>query len=336
MSIVIFIISGVVIGFVGTRMTGMADRLADRTGLGEALTGAVLLGASTSLPGITASVVAAIDGFPSISLSNAFGGIAAQTVFLAVADISYRKINLEHAAASVDNMMQGALLISLLSMILIAMVIPPVSFWGIHPVTPILFLSYIMGIRMIHKTHQKPMWYPKDTKETIPDITDEAEAHKYSLKRMWSEFIISAVLVIAAGWALTDSAEKIAETTGIKESIIGGFLIAVVTSLPELVTSVAAVKRGALTLAVGGILGGNAFDTLFAAVADVVYRGGSIYNAATNNEIIILAITILMTSILLLGLLRREKKGIGNIGFESTLLLVIYFVGLIIIYFSNT
>ena len=74
--------------------------LADETGLGEAIFGAVLLGSATSIAGITTSVTAAVNALPSLAISNAIGGIAAQTVFLAVADITYRPANLEHAAAS--------------------------------------------------------------------------------------------------------------------------------------------------------------------------------------------------------------------------------------------
>jgi cation:H+ antiporter len=54
--------------------------------------------------------------------------------------------------------------------------------------------------------------------------------------------------------------------------VVGGLFTAVSTSLPELVTSVAAVQQGALTLAVGGIIGGNSFDVMFVAFADIAYR----------------------------------------------------------------
>ena len=97
-----------------------------------------------------------------------------------------------------------------------------------------------------------------------------------------------------------------------------------VTSLPELVTSVAAVRRGALTLAVGGIIGGNAFDTIFVAFSDIAYRDGSIYHAITGQQVYLISLTILMTGVLLLGLLRREERGIVNIGFESFLILLLY------------
>ncbi len=117
---------------------------------------------------------------------------------------------------------------------------------------------------------------------------------------------------------------NITEQTDLTATFVGGVLTAVVTSLPELVTSVAAVRRGALTLAVGGIIGGNAFDTIFIAFSDIAYRDGSIYHAISDWQVYLISLTILMTGILLLGLLRREKRGIANIGFESFLVIVLY------------
>lgn len=330
--ILIFLAAGAVIGFVGTKMTYHADVLADLTGWGEAFVGAVFLGASTSLPGITASVVAAADNRPTLALSNALGGIAAQTLFLAAADSAYRKINLEHAAASVDNLLQGTLLITLLAMLMFAIAGPDISFLGVNPITPLLFISYFFGLKLIRQSHKNPMWIPRETKETKLDVPDEENQQK-SLKRVWIKFILSAGTIILAGWFLVRAAEGIADSSGINESIIGGLMVAVTTSLPELVTSVTAVRRGALTLAVGGILGGNAFDTLFAAVADIAYRDGSIYHAASQSESILIATSILMTAILIMGLIKREKKGIGNIGFESALIIIVYAAGFLTINF---
>ncbi len=330
--ILIFLTAAVVIGYVGTKMTYHADVLADLTGWGEAFIGAVFLGASTSLPGITASVVAAADGRPTLALSNALGGIAAQTLFLAAADSAYRKINLEHAAASVDNLLQGTLLISLLSMLMFAMVGPDLSFLGVNPITPLLFVAYFFGLKLIRQSHKNPMWIPRETNETKLDVPDE-DNKQQSLKTVWIKFILGASIIIVAGWFLVKAAEGLADKTGINESLIGGLLVAITTSLPELVTSIAAVRRGALTLAVGGILGGNAFDTLFAAVADISYRDGSIYHAASQSETLLIAVTILMTAILIMGLIKREKKGIANIGFESVLIIIVYIAGFLTINF---
>lgn len=329
-AVALFVLAAAVIGVAGTRLSAVCDRLADRTGLGEAFTGAVLLGAATSLPGITASVTAALDGLPTLALSNAIGGIAAQTAFLAIADIAYRRANLEHAAASAPNMMQAALLVVLLAVILVAMHAPPVTLWGVHPVSPVLLLVYGFGMRMVYRTREAPMWRPRQTAQTRVDEPDEPRGGR-PLRGLWLEFAASAVLVIVAGIVVTRTGEVIAAETGLSQTLVGALFIAVATSLPELVTSVAAVRRGALTLAVGGVVGGNAFDTLFAAVADIAYRPGSLYHDASGNEPFLIALTILMTAVLLLGLLRRERKGIARIGFESFTVLLLYGFGLVVI-----
>jgi len=111
-----FLAASAVIFFSGLGMTGLADRLADRTGLGEAIIGGVLLGAAASLSGIIVSITAALDGRASLAFSNSVGGIAAQTLFLTIADMFNRKINLEHAAADLGNVFQGIMLMVLLTL----------------------------------------------------------------------------------------------------------------------------------------------------------------------------------------------------------------------------
>lgn len=321
---ILFGIAAIVIGVVGTRLAELVDRLADLTGLGEAIAGTILLGATTSLPGIITSMTTAAGGYPELAVSNALGGIAAQTVFIAVADIAYRKANLEHAAASVANIFQGTLLIVLLIVPLLAATSPAISIWAIHPVSPLMVIVYIYGVRMARKVQDHPMWHPHRTLETKTDEPDEDQASGRNLVGIWVRFALFAVIVGIAGWLVGQTGENIADQTGISATIVGGVLTAVATSLPELVTSVAAVQRGALTLAVSGIIGGNAFDTLFIAASDITYRDGSIYHAINQQQLFLIALTILLTGILLMGLIRREKRGIGNIGFEGFFILALY------------
>jgi cation:H+ antiporter len=315
----------------GTRLATVADRLADRTGLGEAFVGAVFLGGSTSLPGITASVTAAWNGHAALALSNALGGIAIQTAFLAVADVAYRKANLEHAAASLGNLMWGVLLIVLLAVLLVAISGPPLAVAGIHPATPVMFGAYAIGVRLVAEAREEPMWRPRLTGATRLDQPEPEDVPGKGTTRLWLAFALAAAVVTAAGWAVARAGETLAAQTVLSQSLVGALLVAVVTSLPELVTSVAAVRRGALTLAVGGVLGGNAFDTLFAAMADLAYRPGSIYHAAGGHEAMLAALTLLMAAILVLGLLRRERLGPGRIGSESVLVLALYVLGALLL-----
>src|SRR5690606_30905997 len=90
-SALVLAVAAIVLVTAGVRFTRVVDRLADRTGIGEALAGAVLLGATTSLPGLITTITGAADGDAAFAVSNAMGGIAAQTTFLAVADLTYRR-----------------------------------------------------------------------------------------------------------------------------------------------------------------------------------------------------------------------------------------------------
>lgn len=330
-----FLFSTLVIAFFGSRMAKIADRLADATGLGEAMMGALFLGGCTSLPGITTSVAAAYQGHAELAISNAIGGIAAQTVFLAVADMAYRKINLEHAAASIANLMHGALLISLLAISLLALASPHAGVFQIHPVSVLLIIAYIFGLRLISSARTEPMWKPHRTKETRVDEIKKTKLNASELALLWLRFTLLAAIVGFAGFVVTQAGIAIAGQTGFSETLVGGIFTAIATSLPELVTSIAAVRQGALTLAVGGIIGGNCFDALFLAFSDFAYRDGSIYAAAGEESLFMIALTLLLTGILLLGLLRREKHGIGNIGFESFLILLIYVASSVFLFYRG-
>ena len=327
----VFAACAVLIGVFGTRITRVVDRLADRTGIGEAVAGALLLGASTSLSGVVLSVTAAWNGHAELAVGNALGGIAVQTLFLVAADFAYRPANLEHAAASEPNMMQNALLITLLALILLATSVPEVTFWQVHPATPIMFAVYIYGIRLVRRARENPMWYPSRTSETREDVPN-TENRRLPLQRLVPEFLLLMLVLGACGWLLEPAAGGIARHTGLSQTAVGVLFTSVSTSLPELVTSIAAVRMGALTLAVGGIIGGNAYDTLFTAAADVAYRDGSIYHAVPGATLLWLNLTLLMSGLLMMGLLRRQRQGVAGVGMEGAAIVLLYVTGIVLLF----
>ena len=323
-NIFLFSIAAAIIAFFGVKMTKVARKLAHDTRMGEALMGAVFIGGSTSLSGITASITAASQGHAEFAVSNSLGGIAAQTLFLAIADMFYRKANLEHAAASAENLMMSAFLIILLAIPLAAYAYPDIALFAVHPASIIMICAYIFGIYVLSKTHKMPMWFPKHTRETKVE-KEFPNKHKGKFNgTLWGRFGLYSIVVAIAGWILGNTGIQIANETGLSEGIIGGVFTAISTSLPELVIAISAVKMGALNLAVGDIIGGNTFDTIFIAASDIAYREGSIYSSISTNEIFWLAMTILMTGVLLMGLIHRERHGIANIGMESFLVIIIY------------
>lgn len=331
-AIFIFFLSTIVILIAGTMLAKKADQLADITGLGEALIGAIVLGAVTSLSGSITSITAALNDHPNLAVSNAIGGIAAQTVFLSIADITYIRANLEHAAASITNIMQGILLIILLSAGVMFAFGPKIEILGVHPGSLIMIAIYIAGLSMIIKNKRKPMWNPKETEETVKDVP-QAEYTHLSLKDTLPRFIILSIIVSIAGYYIAKTGIIISVETGLSESIVGTILTAISTSLPELVVSISAVRQGALTLAVGNIIGGNTFDVLMISASDIAYRG-SIFHTFINSQYLIIALILILTSILLLGLIVREKRGVGKIGWESWLIIFTYVFGIILLFRS--
>lgn len=331
----LFGLAALIIGVFGRSLTLLADRLADRTGLGEALTGAFFLGAATSLPEIATTSTAAATGHAELAVSNALGGIAAQTVFLVLADISYRRANLEHAAASIANVMQGALVVVLLTLPILGFLTPNLGWQNIHLVTPFMFGTYIYGLHLVFRAQNAPMWRPEHTPETRLDEPDSNISQSPALKVLWLQFLAVGLIVGLGGWVVAHAGIVISARTGLSETVVGTIFTAVSTSLPELVTVITAVRHGALTLAVGGVLGGNAFDTLLVAISDVVHSEGSIYVHIPEHLLFLSALTILMTGILLMGLVQREKHGVGNIGFESFFILTIYVGGITYMVFHH-
>lgn len=315
------------IGVAGTRLAGVVDELADRLGIGEAVAGAVLLGGATSLSGLVVSIVAATEGDASLAVSNSVGGIAVQTAFIVAADLAYRRANLEHAAASLGNIFNSLLLLILLAIVVLGAAGPDVTVLGIDPVTVLLVAAYMYGIVLVRRVQQDPMWQPTPTTETRQDVPDPG-ASTTTLRRLSARFLVLALVVLASGYLVARAGLSLVAQAGLSGTVVGVFATSVTTSLPELVTSVAAVRAGALTLAVGGIVGGNAFDLLFIAAADVAYRPGSVYAALTEADVFVLAWAMLLVGILGAGLVRRQQHGIG---FEGIGVLMVYVGGLLVL-----
>ena len=322
--VALFLVSAAVIAVLGTRMVDTTSEIARRTGIGQAIIGAVFVGIATSLSGTILSFYTAAQNHPQLSVANSVGGIAAQTAFLAVADILLRRANLEHASASLANLAQGALLIILLAMPLAAMAGPDVTWLGIHPLTPLLVVVYITGLRVVGAIKESPMWHPKLTRHTQHDSRETGNRSPASTPMLFVSFALNACLLIIAGLVVAESGIAIAAKTGLSETVVGALFTAVSTSLPELVTVIAAVRAGALNLAVGDIIGGNSFDILFLAGSDTFYRAGSIYHTMNSQHVLIIAVSMMMTGTLLMGMLARENPGIARIGTESVILLLLY------------
>jgi len=325
-SVGVFVVAAVVTVLGAVRMATLGDTLADRTGWGEALFGAMFFGAATSLSGIVMTVVSAASAEPSLAYSNAVGGIAAQTVAIVVADGFYRRGNLEHAAASLSNILFGCLLIGLLVLVVLAAFVPPVTVAAVHPMSVVIVAAYAGGLLLVRRGSDDPMWRAVRTHATRKDRPDDGDdADSRPDRSIWAEFVLIGGMVAVGGWALARAAKVIVDATGLSAGFVGAVLMGGVNALPETVTAIAAVRRGALTLAIAAVLGGNCLDALNVVIGDVAYRDGSLFHAASPDELFLTLASALMTVVVVIGLLvRQQSRGWARVGFEGVLLVGIY------------
>ncbi len=125
---------------------------------------------------------------------------------------------------------------------------------------------------------------------------------------------------------VVDNASNIAKTLGVTEKMIGLTIIALGTSLPELVTSITAAKKGESDLAIGNIVGSNIFNIGIVMGIPVAIFGG--IKTINFNEIDLLV--MLVSSLLLFLFLIKDKKITRNEGIVFLIIFIIYYSYVII------
>jgi cation:H+ antiporter len=94
-------------------------------------------------------------------------------------------------------------------------------------------------------------------------VTNYVEEPKFTLKSSIIHIIIGSILIVVGGNWVVHSASEIAMTLGMSETLVGLTIVAIGTSLPELVTSVTALRKGETELVIGNVIGSNIFNILF-------------------------------------------------------------------------
>ena len=240
-----------------------AASLSFRWGVPKMIIGATIVSLGTTLPETTVSVFAALNGNPDLALGNAIGSIIVDTSLIIglAAIIGYLPID------KITMKRQGKL--QLLAVILLAFVCMPFLSNGIEgnisQITGFIFLILLVLYVLI-----SIKWAKKsDNSEEMPEM-DNKPMLVQILK-----LILGLTLIIVSSKILIPAIEITAVRVGIPQSIIAATLVAFGTSLPELVTAIAAVRKGHGELAIGNIVGADILNVLFVTgSAAAVTRGG--------------------------------------------------------------
>ena len=153
-----------------------------------------------------------------------------------------------------------------------------------------------------------------------------------TLHKAWLVFAGGSAAIFVAGWAVMASAEALTKQTGMAASFVGATFVAIATSLPELSTTITAVRRGHNAMAVSNIFGSNLWDVSLLFVGDLFFRSGPLLGAAPKQAMFTASLGLVMTCVYLWGLLERQDRTVWRFGIDSIIVLVLYFGGLAVLY----
>ena len=161
---------------------------------------------------------------------------------------------------------------------------------------------------------------------------DEELGSDLSNKKLYGFTVLLALGVLTGGFFWGRSADIIAQETGMGSSFMGMFFLAIATSLPELSTSISAMRIRQYDLAFSDIFGANIFDILLLFVIDNVNTDGLIMNEVQDFSVIGATIGIVLTTVFLIGILIKSRKRFGNFGLDSIAVVAIYIIGQVYIH----
>lgn len=189
--------------------------------------------------------------------------------------------------------------------------------------------GYLLTVRVSSGGDYLPRWRPSDdVPQNEGSISEPPRVEETSNRKLYIYSALAGLVIFGAGWALAVTGDVMAEQTGLGASFVGVAFVAASTSLPELSTTLGAVRRGNHEMAVSNILGTNCLEVGLFFVADLFYRQGPILAATDRSALFAAALGLIVSCIFLLGLLERRDRTVLGMGVDSLLVLIIYIVGL--------
>ncbi len=270
-----------------------ASWFAEATGIPKFVVGATVVSFATTLPELLVSVRAAMNGSAQLAIGNAIGSVTANTTLImgvslvAMAGVISRK----------SFSLKGGLLLAAIVGLTV------LSLGGLLPVWSAYILWAIFLVFMISNLVD-------GKKSAANDSIDSYEKREIPSKIFF--FVLGTASIVFGAEFLVSSGKTIASGIGISETIIGFTVIALGTSLPELVTTLTAIRKKENSLSVGNIIGANIIDTTLILPLCAVINGKALpverVNLTFDFPVCILACAIAIVPTIIQG---RFKKWQG-------------------------
>ncbi len=320
--VLIFVGAAAAVWVAGIKLSNTTDVLSQRLGLGEALGGLIMLAIVTNLPEIAITASAALSNNLGVAVGNILGGIAIQTVVLVVLDVFgvRGREPLTYRAASLMLVLEGALVIAVLTVAVMGTQLPP-SLIGL------LILNQARSGLPWQEKGEAPEGQEEPRGHSKAKKDDEAQSKGIGTGRAAAVFSLATLVTLAGGVILEQSGESIAGKIGMSGVLFGSIFLAAATALPEVSTGLVSSRLGDYKLAVSDIFGGNAFLPVLFLMASLI-SGQSVLPQAHDTDIYLTGLGILLTAVYIWGLVFRPWHRVLRMGIDSLVVLILYAVGI--------
>lgn len=257
-AVVLFVIGIFFIVKGGDIFVDAATWIAEATGIPKFIIGATVVSFATTLPELLVSAIAATQGKNDMAIGNAVGSVTANVGLI----MSISILCMPALVKRKEVAFKGFLMIGAVAALFIFTQNLSLSIWQS------IILIAIFAVFMVENIISGKKGMDEDDKSDNPEINAK------SLTTNIAKFIIGAAAIVVGADLLVDDGTVIAKSLGVSEAIIGVTIIAVGTSLPELVTTVTAIAKKQSELSIGNIIGANIIDlTMILPICAFITKG---------------------------------------------------------------
>jgi cation:H+ antiporter len=329
----IFAASAAAIWIAGIELSSTTDALDAHFGLGSALGGLIILSVATNLPEIVITVTAAMSGKLGLAVGNLLGGIAIQTLVLALLDVGVgARTTLTYIAASLLLVIEGAVVVAVTVAAIMTTQLPEsTNVGGISPGSVGIVVLWVAGLVVIARSRSSLPWRAEamgaDPGTTPMERPMPARHKERAFRSIALLFAAAAIVTLGAGVAIEESGSALASKIGLQGAVFGATFLAAATALPEVSTGLQAVRQGDYQLAISDIFGGNAFLPALFLLADVL-AGKPALASAQGTDVWIAGLGVVLTGVYLVGLILRPKRVRARMGPDSLTAIALYALGI--------
>ena len=261
--ILLFAVGIILIVKGGDYFVDAASWMAEVSGIPKLIVGATVVSFATTLPELLVFAFAAAQGKVDMSIGNAVGSVTANLgLIMAIALICMPTVIKRR-----DYMLKSCLMLGAALFLVIF------GAGGELALIPSILLLVIFIVAMAENIHEARLGMREEEREEEAGLKQKPAPKEIALNII--KFIAGTVGIVLGAQLLIDNGSELARFIGVPERIIGVTIIAIGTSLPELVTTITAIAKKQASLSVGNIIGANIIDlTLILPASAMIYGGG--------------------------------------------------------------